>query len=176
MLLALIAARPGPLRPDIVLRAPGARPNATLADQREVSARLSRLAGDGAILAYENAELLYLMRRESPVDAVYFNDTVWRHWAHDGEEPADTALRVTANIAEGRFGKRLSTEEIKTLLSDEITRIMESVAKPLPLYPKKPQVVLVVGVNGAGKTTLRTDRERFERPIACGLLDPLPDN
>ena len=65
----------------------------------------------------------------------------------------DTALRVTANIAEGRFGKRLSIEEIKTLLSDEITRIMESVAKPLPLYPKKPQVVLVVGVNGAGKTT-----------------------
>lgn len=65
----------------------------------------------------------------------------------------DTALRVTANIAEGRFGKRLSTEEIKTLLSDEIARIMESVAKPLPLYPKKPQVVLVVGVNGAGKTT-----------------------
>lgn len=65
----------------------------------------------------------------------------------------DTALRVTANIAEGRFGKRLSTQEIKTLLADEITRIMESVAKPLPLYPKKPQVVLVVGVNGAGKTT-----------------------
>jgi fused signal recognition particle receptor len=65
----------------------------------------------------------------------------------------DTALRVTANIAEGRFGKKLSTDEIKTLLSDEIARIMESVAKPLPLYPKKPQVVLVVGVNGAGKTT-----------------------
>lgn len=65
----------------------------------------------------------------------------------------DTALRVTANIAEGRFGKRLSTEEIKSLLSDEIARIMDSVAKPLPLYPKKPQVVLVVGVNGAGKTT-----------------------
>ena len=29
----------------------------------------------------------------------------------------DTALRVTANIAEGRFGKPLSTEEIKTLLT-----------------------------------------------------------
>lgn len=65
----------------------------------------------------------------------------------------DTALRVTANIAEGRFGKRLSTQEIKTLLSDEISRIMDSVAKPLPLYPQKPQVVLVVGVNGSGKTT-----------------------
>jgi fused signal recognition particle receptor len=65
----------------------------------------------------------------------------------------DTALRVTANMAEGRLGKRLSVEEIKALMSDEIARIMEPVAKPLPLYAKKPQVVLVVGVNGSGKTT-----------------------
>ncbi|MDF1718912.1 MAG: signal recognition particle-docking protein FtsY [Antarcticimicrobium sp.] len=65
----------------------------------------------------------------------------------------DTALRVTANLAEGRFGKKLSTEEIKRLLAAEITRIMDPVAKPLPLYPKRPQVVLVVGVNGSGKTT-----------------------
>ena len=65
----------------------------------------------------------------------------------------DAALRVTANIAEGQFGKKLSTEEIKTLLAQEITRIMEPVAKPLPLYYQKPQVVLVVGVNGSGKTT-----------------------
>ena len=65
----------------------------------------------------------------------------------------DTALRVTANLAEGRYGKKLSVAEIKQLLSDEITRIMEPVAKPLPIYPKRPQVVLVVGVNGSGKTT-----------------------
>ena len=65
----------------------------------------------------------------------------------------DTALRVTSNMAEGRFGKRLSTQEIKELLTEEITRIMEPVARPMPLYPTKPQVVLVVGVNGSGKTT-----------------------
>jgi len=65
----------------------------------------------------------------------------------------DTALRVTANMAEGRIGKKLSVDEIKQLLAAEITRIMEPVAKPLPLYPRKPQVVLVVGVNGSGKTT-----------------------
>ena len=65
----------------------------------------------------------------------------------------DTALRVTANMAEGRMGKRLSTEEIKELLAREIARIMEPVARPLPLYSKTPQVVLVVGVNGSGKTT-----------------------
>ncbi len=65
----------------------------------------------------------------------------------------DTALRVSANIAEGRMGKRLSVTEIKGLLAGEVARIMEPVAKPLPLYPTKPQVVLVVGVNGSGKTT-----------------------
>lgn len=65
----------------------------------------------------------------------------------------DTALRVTANMAEGRYGKKLSVNEIKQLLSREIARVMEPVARPLPLYAKKPQVVLVVGVNGSGKTT-----------------------
>ncbi|WP_127105008.1 signal recognition particle-docking protein FtsY [Pararhodobacter zhoushanensis] len=65
----------------------------------------------------------------------------------------ETALKVTANIAAGRFGRRVSTAEIKEALADEITRIMEPVARPMPLYPKRPQVVLVVGVNGAGKTT-----------------------
>ena len=65
----------------------------------------------------------------------------------------DTALRVTANMAEGRLGQRLSTHEIKSLLATEVTRIMEPVARPMPIYPRKPQVVLVVGVNGSGKTT-----------------------
>lgn len=65
----------------------------------------------------------------------------------------DTSLRVTANIAEGRFGKKLSVREIKELLAGEVARIMDPVAKPMPLYPTKPQVVLVVGVNGSGKTT-----------------------
>jgi len=65
----------------------------------------------------------------------------------------DTALRVTANMAEGRVGKKLSTLEIKELLAAEVARVMEPVARPMPLYPSKPQVVLVVGVNGSGKTT-----------------------
>ena len=65
----------------------------------------------------------------------------------------DTALRVTGNIAEGQFGKRLSVAELKSMLADEITRIMDPVARPMPLYAQTPQVVLVVGVNGSGKTT-----------------------
>jgi fused signal recognition particle receptor len=65
----------------------------------------------------------------------------------------DTALRVTANMAEGRMGKKLSAREIKELLAAEIARVMEQVAKPMPIYAHRPQVVLVVGVNGSGKTT-----------------------
>lgn len=65
----------------------------------------------------------------------------------------DTALKVAANMAEGRFGKKLGVDEIKALLADEVKAILEPVARPMPLYAKKPQVVLVVGVNGSGKTT-----------------------
>jgi len=65
----------------------------------------------------------------------------------------ETAMRVAANIAEGRFGRRVGASEIKRLLAAEIARILEPVARPLPIFPKRPQVVLVVGVNGSGKTT-----------------------
>ena len=65
----------------------------------------------------------------------------------------DTALRVAANIAEGRIGRRVSAGELREALAEEVARIMEPVARPLPIYPKRPQVVLVVGVNGSGKTT-----------------------
>jgi fused signal recognition particle receptor len=65
----------------------------------------------------------------------------------------ETAMQVSANMAAGRFGKKLSTDEIKSLLAKEVTDILEPVARPMPLFAKKPQVVLVVGVNGSGKTT-----------------------
>jgi len=65
----------------------------------------------------------------------------------------ETSLSVTATIAEGRFGRRVGASEIKRLLAAEIAAILEPVARPMPIYPKRPQVVLVVGVNGSGKTT-----------------------
>ncbi|WP_112321415.1 signal recognition particle-docking protein FtsY [Oceanibium sediminis] len=65
----------------------------------------------------------------------------------------ETALKVASNMAEGRFGRRLSVSQIQELLAAEIEAILEPVARPMPLYRKTPQVVLVVGVNGSGKTT-----------------------
>ena len=65
----------------------------------------------------------------------------------------ETAMKVSAAIAEGRFGRKVSAAEMRDLLAAEVSRIMEPVARPLPLTGQKPQVVLVVGVNGSGKTT-----------------------
>ena len=65
----------------------------------------------------------------------------------------ETALKVTARLAEGRLGRRISVREIKHLLAREVAQIIEPVARPMPIYSKRPQVVLVVGVNGSGKTT-----------------------
>jgi fused signal recognition particle receptor len=65
----------------------------------------------------------------------------------------ETALKVTANMAEGRFGRRIGARDIRELLAGEIAAILEPVARPMPIYPKRPQVVLIVGVNGSGKTT-----------------------
>jgi fused signal recognition particle receptor len=65
----------------------------------------------------------------------------------------ETAARVAANIAASHFGRRVSAPEIRAALAAEIARILDPVARPMPLYPTRPQVVLVVGVNGSGKTT-----------------------
>ena len=65
----------------------------------------------------------------------------------------DTAVRISANIAEGRFGRKIGTSELQAALAAEVSRIMTPVARPMPIYPHRPQVVLVVGVNGSGKTT-----------------------
>ncbi len=65
----------------------------------------------------------------------------------------DASLRVSAALAEGRSGRKVGASEIKGMLAQEVARILEPVARPLPLTGQKPQVVLVVGVNGSGKTT-----------------------
>ncbi len=65
----------------------------------------------------------------------------------------ETSLKVTASLAEGRLGRRVDAQEIKTALAAEIAAILEPVARPMPITARRPQVVLVVGVNGSGKTT-----------------------
>ncbi len=65
-----------------------------------------------------------------------------------------TAARLAAGVAETKFGKEVTAEEVRGALADEIAAILEPVAQPLVLEPaNRPHVILVVGVNGTGKTT-----------------------
>jgi fused signal recognition particle receptor len=66
----------------------------------------------------------------------------------------DTAARIAAAIAQGRYDKQVSDAEVKAILSAEVEKVLGPVAKPLVIDTSaKPFVVLVVGVNGSGKTT-----------------------
>ncbi len=67
---------------------------------------------------------------------------------------AATAAKLTGNLAKTRFGKEVTSEEIRLSFSQDIADMLQPVALPLAIDPsKKPFVILVVGVNGAGKTT-----------------------
>jgi fused signal recognition particle receptor len=65
-----------------------------------------------------------------------------------------TAMNITEALAKDRFGKDVSTDEVRKVMAAEIERVLGPVAMPLELdLGHKPHVILVVGVNGTGKTT-----------------------
>ncbi|MEF2074137.1 signal recognition particle-docking protein FtsY [Consotaella aegiceratis] len=66
----------------------------------------------------------------------------------------ETAMKITDRLSEGRFGKEISGDAVRSILAEEVETALAPVAVPLELnLDKKPHVVLVVGVNGTGKTT-----------------------
>ncbi|UXN61932.1 signal recognition particle-docking protein FtsY [Phyllobacterium zundukense] len=66
----------------------------------------------------------------------------------------ETAIRITGALSATRYGKDISTEEVRAIMAAEIEKVLGPVAKPLELdLSHKPHVILVVGVNGTGKTT-----------------------
>ncbi|MBX6321433.1 MAG: signal recognition particle-docking protein FtsY [Rhodospirillaceae bacterium] len=65
-----------------------------------------------------------------------------------------TAAQLVAALRRQRLNQDVSSEEVRALLAEEITRVLDPVARPLTLDPsRRPHVILVVGVNGSGKTT-----------------------
>lgn len=66
----------------------------------------------------------------------------------------ETASRITERLAASRYDKEISPEEVRTVLAEEVTAILEPVTQPLVLDPQNhPHVILMAGVNGSGKTT-----------------------
>ncbi len=68
----------------------------------------------------------------------------------------ETAMTITERLADGRYNKEVSGEEVQKILADEVNAVLEPVAKPLETTKREdgsPHVILMIGVNGAGKTT-----------------------
>src|SRR3546814_2491386 len=70
------------------------------------------------------------------------------------------ATRIRDRLAEGRFNKELTEEYLRAIVAEEITKVLEPVAKPMEIeaFPR-PQVILVIGVTGSGMTTTIADRK-----------------
>ena len=64
-----------------------------------------------------------------------------------------TALKISEKISSKAYGRKIAVTQLKEYLIEEITMILEPIAKPIPIYQTVPQIVVVVGVNGSGKTT-----------------------
>ena len=66
----------------------------------------------------------------------------------------EAAADIVAAVGKGRHDKEVSADEIRTIVANEISEVLNPVAKPFVIdETKKPFTVLMVGVNGAGKTT-----------------------
>lgn len=72
----------------------------------------------------------------------------------------ETTLKIIEKIEERvSRDKFVNTEELNTILKEEITNLLEennsfdSVDFDIPSHPEGPHVIMVVGVNGVGKTT-----------------------
>ena len=66
----------------------------------------------------------------------------------------DTAMAVTERLAAERMGRDVSDVEVRTVMAEEIEKVLAPVAAELELdLDHTPHVMLMVGVNGSGKTT-----------------------
>jgi fused signal recognition particle receptor len=65
-----------------------------------------------------------------------------------------TAARIRARLAGMRFERGADAQSVRSVMAEEIARVLRPVAKSLAItaFPR-PHVILVIGVNGSGKTT-----------------------
>ncbi len=64
------------------------------------------------------------------------------------------AERVTDALAQDKFDKEITEEEVHAALAEEVAETLAPLEKPLAVdRSKTPHIILMIGVNGAGKTT-----------------------
>ena len=97
-----------------------------------------------------------LLRSKPDVRKVLFNDEFLEKLEDiliSSDVGSKTALKISEKISSKAYGKKIEVTQLKRYLVEEITMILEPIAKPIPIYKSVPQIVVVVGVNGSGKTT-----------------------
>ena len=97
-----------------------------------------------------------LLRSKPDVRKVLFNDEFLEKLEDiliSSDVGSKTALKISEKISSKAYGKKIEVTQLKRYLVEEITMILEPIAKPIPIYKSAPQIVVVVGVNGSGKTT-----------------------
>ena len=112
---------------------------------------LDRLRGVFQKTAERVADNLSGLVKEQALDTATLDDVEEALISSDlGPEASH---RIREAIAARKF-ERLDERGLRSILADEIEKILAPVAKPLEItgFPR-PHVVLVIGVNGSGKTT-----------------------
>jgi hypothetical protein len=102
--LAVLAARPGPLRPELVLRSPDVPADVSLAEQRRVADEVQRRTAGGTLVVLGNSELLFLMRHANPVPLAYWNNATWSAFRSSQAEAFDAAaMRIVFSARPDAF-------------------------------------------------------------------------
>jgi fused signal recognition particle receptor len=99
---------------------------------------------------------LDLLKRKPDPRKILFNDEFLEKLEDiliSSDVGSKTALKISEKISSKVYGKKIEVMQLKEYLIDEITKILDPIAKPIPIYKTAPQIVVVVGVNGSGKTT-----------------------
>ncbi len=66
---------------------------------------------------------------------------------------ASVSDKIIHTLKSQKFDKDITVDDVKNIIVDEITRILEPFAHTIPLQKQNPCVILIAGVNGTGKTT-----------------------
>lgn len=112
---------------------------------------LDRLTGGFKKTADRVAENLTGLTSKAALDTATLDDIEEALIASDlGPE---ASKRIREAIAARRY-EQLDERGLRTILAEEIEKILAPVAKPLDIFGfPRPHVILVIGVNGSGKTT-----------------------
>jgi fused signal recognition particle receptor len=112
---------------------------------------LERLTGGFKKTADRLGENLSGLVKEQALDSATLDDIEEALIASDlGPE---ASRRIRDSIASRRY-EQLDERGLRTILAEEIEKILTPVAQPLDVWGfPRPHVILVIGVNGSGKTT-----------------------